>query len=289
MFNPGVCSIQKFVLYGLLAKVGNGIVRGKTTHHVLRGTLYHAAWRTVYTPSNDARYTVGYLSHARPHDDVPLPIEGGRSRGCKLLTGTARVPAAAILPPDKGLSMRQENAHIPEEPEGTTPLLAHIIERNIRTITRLRLQTARERHVQDRLADAITSLSGSMLFVYLHILWFGAWLLVNTGYMGLKPFDPFPYGLLTMIVSLEAIFLATFVLISQNRFSDAADRRAELDLQIGLLAEHEITRVLQMLDAIQAKLGIENDVDSELADLEMETKPEDVLAEIDRVHRRVKG
>jgi uncharacterized membrane protein len=143
--------------------------------------------------------------------------------------------------------------------------------------------------VQDRLADAITSFSGSMLFVYLHILWFGAWLLVNTGYMGINPFDPFPYGLLTMIVSLEAIFLATFVLISQNRFSDAADRRAELDLQIGLLAEHEITRVLQMLDAIQAKLGIENDADSELADLEMETKPEDVLAEIDRVHRRVKG
>jgi uncharacterized membrane protein len=185
--------------------------------------------------------------------------------------------------------MRQENANRPEEPEGTNPLLSHIIERNIRTITRLRLQTARERHVQDRLADAITSLSGSMLFVYLHILWFGAWLLVNTGYMGIKPFDPFPYGLLTMIVSLEAIFLATFVLISQNRFSDAADRRAELDLQIGLLAEHEITRVLQMLDAIQAKLGIENDVDSELADLEMETKPEDVLAEIDRVHRRVKS
>jgi uncharacterized membrane protein len=185
--------------------------------------------------------------------------------------------------------MRQENANRPEEPEGTNPLLSHIIERNIRTITRLRLQTARERHVQDRLADAITSLSGSMLFVYLHIFWFGAWLLVNTGYMGIKPFDPFPYGLLTMIVSLEAIFLATFVLISQNRFSDAADRRAELDLQIGLLAEHEITRVLQMLDAIQDKLGIENDVDSELADLEMETKPEDVLAEIDRVHRRVKS
>ena len=92
-----------------------------------------------------------------------------------------------------------------------------------------------------------------------------------------------------MIVSLEAIFLSTFVLISQNRFSDAADRRAELDLQIGLLAEHEIARVLQMLDVIQDKLGIENDADSELADLEMETRPEDVLAEIDRVHRQVKG
>jgi uncharacterized membrane protein len=185
--------------------------------------------------------------------------------------------------------MTHEPSHIPEEPEVPHPLLSHVIERNIRTIMRLHLQTARERQVQDRLADAITSFSGSMLFVYIHIFWFGAWLLVNTGHVGIPPFDPFPYGLLTMIVSLEAIFLSTFVLISQNRFSDEADRRAELDLQIGLLAEHEITRVLHMLDAIQDKLGIENDADSELADLEMETRPEDVLAEIDRVHRQVKG
>ena len=190
---------------------------------------------------------------------------------------------------DKGLRMAPEHSHIPEEPEVASPLLSHVIERNIRTITRLRLQTAHERTVQERLADAITSFSGSMVFVYLHILWFGAWLLVNTGRVGILPFDPFPYGLLTMIVSLEGIFLSTFVLISQNRFSDEADRRAELDLQIGLLAEHEITRVLQMLDAIQDKLGIDNDADSELADLEMETRPEDVLAEIDRVHRQVKG
>ena len=185
--------------------------------------------------------------------------------------------------------MTHEPANLPNEPEVPHPLLSHVIERNIRTITRLRLQTAHERTVQERLADAITAFSGSMVFVYLHILWFGAWLLVNTGRVGILQFDPFPYGLLTMIVSLEAIFLSTFVLISQNRFSDAAGRRAELDLQIGLLAEHEITRVLQMLDAIQDKLGIANDTDRELADLEMETRPEDVLAEIDRVHRQVKG
>jgi len=185
--------------------------------------------------------------------------------------------------------MTHEHSPLPEEPEMAHPFLSQVIERNIRTITRLRLQSARERQVQDRIADAITSFSGSMLFVYLHILWFGVWLLVNTGHMGIPPFDPFPYGFLTMIVSLEAIFLSTFVLISQNRFSDEADRRAELDLQIGLLAEHEITRMLYMLDAIQNKLGIENTADGELADLEMETRPEDVLAEIDRVHRQVKG
>jgi len=145
----------------------------------------------------------------------------------------------------------------------THPLLSHVMERNIRTITRLRLRAAHERTVQERLADAITSFSGSMIFVYLPILWFGAWLLVSTGRVGLPPFDPFPYGLLTLMVSLEAIILSTFVLISQNRFSDEADRRAELDVHIGLLAEHELTRVLQMLDAIQGKLGIEHDADSE--------------------------
>jgi uncharacterized membrane protein len=166
------------------------------------------------------------------------------------------------------------------------PALSDVIERNIRTIIDLRLKAARARSVQDRLADAITTFSGRMVFVYVHIVWFGLWFLLNTGRFGMQPFDPFPYGLLTMVVSLEAIFLATFVLISQNRLSAEAERRADLDLHIGLLTEHELTRVLQMLDAIQDKMGIENDTDSELADLEMETRPEDVLAEIARLHQR---
>jgi len=169
------------------------------------------------------------------------------------------------------------------------PALSNVIERNIRTIIQLRKKAAHERSVQNRIADAITSFSGCMVFAYIHVIWFGVWILLNDGYFGIRPFDPFPYGLLTMVVSLEAIFLSTFVLISQNRQSEEAERRADLDLHIGLLAEHELTRVLQMLDAIQDKLGIVDDVDSELADLEMETRPEDVLAEIERLHRRALG
>lgn len=171
---------------------------------------------------------------------------------------------------------------------GDNPALSAVIERNIRTLIQLRLEAARERNVQDRLADAITSASGRMAFVYVHIVWFVGWVLLNTGYFGVRPFDPFPYGLLTMVVSLEAIFLSTFVLISQNRLGQETERRADLDLHIGLLTEHELTRVLQMLDAIQTKLGIENHADSELADLEMETRPEDVLAEIARLHQRAR-
>lgn len=168
------------------------------------------------------------------------------------------------------------------------PALSNVIERNIRTIIRLRLKAAGERGLQDRIADVITSFSGRMIFAYVHIIWFAVWILLNTGSLGVRPFDPYPYGLLTMVVSLEAIFLSTFVLISQNRLSQEAEHRADLDMHIGLLTEHELTRVLQMLDAIQDKLGIANDQDSELADLEMETKPEDVLAEIDRLQQRLK-
>jgi uncharacterized membrane protein len=176
----------------------------------------------------------------------------------------------------------------PADNGSDNPALSNVIERNIRTIIHLRLKEARERSLQDQIADIITSVSGRMVFVYVHIVWFGVWIAFNTGKFGLAPFDPFPYGLLTMIVSLEAIFLSTFVLISQNRLSREAENRAELDMHIGLMTEHELTRVLCMLDAIQNKLGIENDKDSELADLEMETRPEDVLAEIERLQHMLR-
>ena len=161
------------------------------------------------------------------------------------------------------------------------------IEKYIRTIVHMRLKAARERTPEQRLAEAITSFSGRMSFVYIHIIWFSVWILLNSGLFNIKPFDPFPYGLLTMIVSLEAIFLSTFVLISQNRMSELSEQRADLDLHIDLLTEYELTRVLQMLDAIQDKLGISNEEDPELADLEMETKPEEVLEEIERLQKRV--
>jgi uncharacterized membrane protein len=166
------------------------------------------------------------------------------------------------------------------------PQLSDVVERNIRKILKLRAQSALDRSFSERLADGITTFSGRLSFVYFHAVWFGAWLLLNTGWFGIKVFDPFPYGLLTMIVSLEAIFLSTFVLISQNRLSEESDRRADLDLHVGLLTEAELTRVLKMLHAIHDKLGIENHELEELADLELPTNPEDVLAEIERLRQR---
>lgn len=181
--------------------------------------------------------------------------------------------------------MQQNQAKGTESREQDNPALSQVIERNIRALIHLRTKAARGRGLQDRIADVITSFSGRMVFAYVHIAWFGLWILLNTGRLGAPIFDPFPYGLLTMIVSLEAIFLSTFVLISQNRLGEETERRADLDLHIGLLTEHELTRVLQMLDAIQDKLGIVDHAKSDLADLEMETRPEDVLAEIHRLQQ----
>lgn len=232
------------------------------------------AWYRQLAPSGSA-----LRDAACPFDPAwAVERQSGATGGCDTPEGSREEIVSAPL-----------DGQIPPENEDHTddnPALSHVIERNIRTIIRLRGKAVRDRAMQERIADTITWFSGRMTFVYIHVVWFGIWIVLNTGRAGLRPFDPFPYGLLTMVVSLEAIFLSAFVLISQNRLSDESEHRANLALQIGLLTEHELTRVLQMLDAVQDKLGIDNDEDSELADLEMETKPEDVLAEIERLQRR---
>jgi uncharacterized membrane protein len=174
------------------------------------------------------------------------------------------------------------------EHKDDNPALSNVIQRNIRKIIHVRQKAASEQSMQDRIANWMTTFSGSMLFFYVHIVWFALWFILNTGHLGIAPFDPYPYGFLTMVVSLEAIFLATFVLISQNLLAKEAERLTDLGLHTSLLTEHELTRVLQMLRSIQNKVGIRNDEDSDLADadLEMETNPEDVLAEIERLQRR---
>jgi len=170
---------------------------------------------------------------------------------------------------------------------GGHPRLARVVERNINTLVEIRQHMERRKSTQDRIADRVTWFSGSMTFVYVHLAWFGIWLAINLGYTGLKPFDPYPFNLLTMVVSLEAIFLATFVLISQNRLSEIADQRADLDLQINLLAEYEITRVLTLVDAIADHLGLEVGKDPEVEELKSEVSPEIVIEEIEeRKHEK---
>jgi uncharacterized membrane protein len=119
---------------------------------------------------------------------------------------------------------------------------------------------------QDRAADAMTAFSGSMIFVYLHVVWFGAWLLCNEGVFGKSlVFDPFPFGLLTLIVSLEAIFLSTFVLISQNRQQARADRRSQSDYENDIRAEAWSIHLGQKLGVDQA--SVEADVQRRLREI----------------------
>jgi uncharacterized membrane protein len=160
--------------------------------------------------------------------------------------------------------------------------LATVVERNIETMEQHRKEAEEGRTTQDHIADWITHLSGSMVFVYFHVVWFGVWILLNVGFDGLRPFDPFPYGLLTTIVSLEAIFLSTFVLVSQNRQAAIAEQRTELDLQINLLSEYELTRVLLLVDALAERMDVEICDKEELKELEQDVEAATVLHTIER-------
>ena len=124
--------------------------------------------------------------------------------------------------------------------------------------------------------------AASTPFLVFHVVWFAGWILLNTGVVGVRPFDPFPFGLLTLIVSLEAIFLSIFVLMSQNRAARLADRRAHLDLQIDLLAERELTAMLHMLRALCAKQEVVlDDIGTDVNDLLQETDVTELASNLD--------
>ena len=160
------------------------------------------------------------------------------------------------------------------------PALADVIEQNIQTMVDVRGTEDRHKTAQDHLADALTRFSGNMWFVYVHVAWFAWWIADNNGWIPGRVFDPFPFGLLTLIVSLEAIFLATFVLISQNRAAVVADMRADLDLQIDLLAEYEITQVLRLVAGIGKKLEVPGCEGAELDQLERRVAVRELIKEI---------
>lgn len=137
----------------------------------------------------------------------------------------------------------------------TSPEFA-VLKRNIEALSEHRDRTRRARDTPTLVADRVTAFAGSMLSVYVHLALVGFWLLVNTRVISWVPvFDPYPFVMLAMFASVEAIFLSTFVLISQNRQAELAERRNSLDLQINLLAEHEITQGIRMLNAILQRIG----------------------------------
>src|SRR3954454_25062405 len=166
--------------------------------------------------------------------------------------------------------------------------MTSVMERNIRTLVERRQREELEEPREVRLADAITRFTGSMAFVYIHAFLFGGWIVANLPSVPWPKFDP-TYVVLAMFASVEAIFLSTFVLISQNRMAALADKRAELDLQVSLLAEHEITRAITLLRDIAERMNLEASHNPELGELSRDVAPEKVLDKMEQFEHQVSG
>jgi uncharacterized membrane protein len=161
-----------------------------------------------------------------------------------------------------------------------TGSVEQLTQRNIEVVRKLEEAANQERTTSDRVARMIARFCGSMTFVWVHVIGFAGWIAVNL-VPGVKHIDPFPFTFLTFIVSLEAIFLSTFILISQNQDTRLSDRRNHLDLQINLLSEQENTKMLMMLQAIAEKVGAEITPDEDMTVLAQETELEKVVAQIE--------
>lgn len=171
----------------------------------------------------------------------------------------------------------------PPEPRN----LNSALDRNIHALERRRREDAEQAPLEGRVAQAITGFMGSMPFVYLSVTLVVLWIASNLGWIpGMPRFDP-EFFILAMVASVAAIFLSIFVLIAQNRMASAADRRAELDLQISLLVEHEVTRVVALVSAIADKLGVSQGDDVE--ELKRDVAPEAVLDAIDTTEQKPRG
>jgi len=165
-----------------------------------------------------------------------------------------------------------------QEPAG----MASVVQRNVGAMAQESRRQALQAGWQQKIAEGITRFAGSMAFVYVHLIAFGIWILGNLALLpDVRPWDP-TFVMLGMIASVEAIFLSTFILISQNAMSAAADQRAELDLQVNLLAEHEVTKLVELAAAIADKLGVATPAAAAVEEAKQDIKPELVLRQIER-------
>lgn len=166
--------------------------------------------------------------------------------------------------------------------------IAPVVERNIKTLLERRRREEAALGWQEKLATVISRFAGSMSFLLLHVVVYGLWVLVNCGrFLGVPRFDP-TLVRLAVTVSVEAVFLSTFILITQRRMMAQADRRADLNLQISLLAEYEVTRLITMTSEIAKAMGIEEGSAPELEELSQDVAPEELLEIMDKHEKRVR-
>jgi uncharacterized membrane protein len=176
----------------------------------------------------------------------------------------------------------------PARPRAAQAARPHRPGRNVLAVAEMERAGRAEQPVSERLVCRAAAWSGTVTFLWLQLAGIAAWIAFNS-WPGLRHVDPFPYVLLTLVLSIEAIFLSIFILISQNEETRLTERRNALDLQINLLSEQEGTRALRMLRQIGDKLGVHFDADPQIKALERATDPRALVEEIDAITRRKRG
>jgi uncharacterized membrane protein len=164
--------------------------------------------------------------------------------------------------------------------------ITEVLDRNILALLERRKTEEQELGWHDRMAEAVTRFAGSMAFLYIHLVIYSLWIAINLGWIPRTPKFDRSFVILAMEASVEAIFLSTFILITQNRMMAMADKRADLNLQVNLLAEHEVTKLIQMIRRITQRMGIEELDQHELDELSKDVPPEQVLESIEEQERR---
>jgi len=173
---------------------------------------------------------------------------------------------------------------MPEDPTIPPPepdSLNSSLRRNIEALRRRRQEEEKQQTLHERVAATITRFTGSMNFVYVHVAIYGFWIVANLGWISaIEPWDP-TFVILAMVASVEAIFLSTFILITQNRMALAAERRAELDVQISLLAEAEITKLVELVSEMAERMNVPGAEEEDVQEMKHQVAPEVVLDAIE--------
>jgi uncharacterized membrane protein len=184
--------------------------------------------------------------------------------------------------------MQEPNEHSPPSSYRHVRSVADLTRENVHAMRKLEQVAVAQRTFTDRMAAFVARFCGSITFVWIHTVLFGIWIAWNV-LPDLPRFDPYPFTFLTLCVSLEAIFLSAFILISQNYEMRVSERRSQLDLQINLLAEQENTKLLKLMDQMAKKMGLYEEDDPEIAALEQATRPETLARQIDSAFREQTG
>ncbi len=193
---------------------------------------------------------------------------------------------------DKSTQSKSKDQQKPSDITGVLGLLSNInplsshqenINKRLLDIKSIKARANARRTLAEKFADGMTSKFGSVFFLSINALWFAVWIAANNGWIPrVEPFDPFPFGLLTMVVSLEAIFLAIIVLISQNREARVGEIREEIQLQVSTISESEVTKLIHLMSILLEKQGVDIDKDPELKKMLKRVNNEEIEQEVER-------